>query len=123
MIKEFDNYEIENSFDSLESKVGTMSTSALQSYLNGIKNFKNLEKEEESSLLSNLSKENKDKIINHHLKLVVAIVSKLSPYNYAREDDFLDLIQAGNIGLMKAVDTYDVSKNPKEIAENCRGRI
>lgn len=49
------------------------------------------------------SKEAKDKLIKHNLKLVVSIAKRYKNYGL----DIMDLIEEGNIGLMKAIDLYD----------------
>lgn len=48
-------------------------------------------------------------LIEHNLRLVVNIAKKFGGCGI----DFLDLIQEGNIGLMKAVEQYDVTKKLK----------
>jgi len=47
----------------------------------------------------------KEKLINHNMRLVAHVVKK---YNGSAETD--DLISVGSIGLIKAINTYDVSK-------------
>ena len=104
------NKEIEH----LEEGLGENSSpSSLSSYLKTIKNFKNLRKEEENLLLERKTPIDVEKIINSHLRLVVSIVEKLFPYNLKNESDFMDLIQAGNIGLIEAINTFDPTKNNK----------
>jgi RNA polymerase sporulation-specific sigma factor len=49
------------------------------------------------------------KIKEHNLRLVVSIANKYP--NYA--DQFEDLVSVGNIGLMKAVDTFDCERSTK----------
>ena len=50
-------------------------------------------------------------IVEDNLKLVVSIAKK---YRYQTHDiEFLDLIQEGNIGLMKAVDNFDFKRGYK----------
>lgn len=51
----------------------------------------------------------KDKLVSSNLRLVVAVAKKYSCF----KPDFLDLIQEGNMGLMKAVDKFDPSKGFK----------
>lgn len=51
----------------------------------------------------------KQQIINSNLRLVVSIAKK---YNFSNVD-LLDLINEGNIGLMKAVDKFDISMGYK----------
>ncbi len=51
----------------------------------------------------------KERFVNANLRLVVSIARK---YLWSGVD-FLDLIQAGNIGLMKAVDKYEVERQLK----------
>lgn len=46
-------------------------------------------------------------LINSNLRLVVSIAKK---YNKNTSMSFLDLIQEGNLGLMKAVDKYDIAQ-------------
>lgn len=72
-----------------------------------------LSKEESYHLIKEAkegSKEAKDRLITHNIRLVLYTVSNhFQTVNYDKKD----LFQIGVIGLMKAVDTYDVSKNIK----------
>lgn len=76
----------------------------------GGKSFKKpLTKEEEKECISLAAKGDKaakEKLITHNLRLVAHVVKK---YSGAAETD--DLISVGSIGLIKAVNTYDGSKN------------
>jgi RNA polymerase primary sigma factor len=54
-------------------------------------------------------KESKSEMIEANLRLVVAYANKHSNYN----NNFLDLVQEGNVGLMKAVDRFDYRKGYK----------
>ena len=82
----------------------------LQVYMNSIRNVPLLTKEEERDLAIKFAagdKKAKEKLVNANLRLVVMAAKQ---YNLHTALSFEDLIQEGNMGLMRAVDTYDVSK-------------
>ncbi len=86
---------------------------ALSSYLKQISRYKLLTENEEKTLLHEL-KETGDvevakKLVLANLRLVVKIAME---YRSAWQN-MIDLIQEGNIGLMKAVSKYDGSKGAK----------
>ncbi|MDR0879437.1 MAG: sigma-70 family RNA polymerase sigma factor [Clostridioides sp.] len=87
-------------------------SNAMRMYLNDIESFEMLTPEEEVELakqIMNSSITAKEKFINANYRLVVSIAKR-----YKRESiDLLDLIQAGNMGLIKAVDRYDYRKGFK----------
>ena len=56
---------------------------------------------------ANGDKEARNKLVEHNLRLVAHIIKKY--YGMQREQD--DLVSIGTIGLIKAVDTYDMNKN------------
>lgn len=71
-----------------------------------------LNEEEEKEMLKRLAngdKEARSILIEHNLRLIAHIVKKYESNHYSSED----LISIGTIGLIKAVDTYDVSKQNK----------
>lgn len=86
-------------------------TTDYATYLASIAVFKPLSVEEEVKLFEQVAKGNaraKESIINHNLRFVVAVAKK---YYYTKGTlSMLDLIQYGNMGLMDAVDTFDVTK-------------
>ena len=74
--------------------------------------LKPLTTEEESYYLARMKEgdlEARNKLIEHNLRLVAHIVKK---YNNMERDPE-DLISIGTIGLIKAIDTYDVTKGNK----------
>ena len=73
-----------------------------------------LSAEEERDLFikfHNGDKNAKDLLVYHNLRLVVACVKHLA--TYFTETDMQDMVQAGNIGLMTAIDKFDLSYNTK----------
>ena len=77
---------------------------SIRQYLTEIGNSKLLSAEEERELAKRSSEGDekaREQLINSNLKLVVSIAKKY------REVSFLDAIQEGNIGLMKAVEKFD----------------
>lgn len=78
----------------------------LRLYLKEIAEYPLLTPQEEQNLVQKVRKGNKDareKLINSNLRLVVSIARTYRNCGLS----FLDLIQEGNIGLIKAVDSYD----------------
>lgn len=74
-------------------------------YLRDISKYPLLSKEEEVELAKRVSEgdlEAKKKLTQSNLRLVVSIAKR-----YSNLDNFLDLIQEGNMGLMTAVDKFD----------------
>ena len=87
-------------------------SNAMKMYLKEIEEYKMLSASEEIELakdIDNSIPEAKEKFINANYRSVVSIAKK-----YRKENvDMLDLIQAGNIGLIKAVEKYDYKKGFK----------
>ena len=99
---------------SLQKKLGDadLSTDVVYDYLRTIAKFPLLSREEEIALakeVANNNKQAKDKFICSNLKLVVSIARKYT----GRGVEFIDLIQDGNTGLMKALDKFDPTKGYK----------
>ena len=80
---------------------------ATKAYMNSISRFPLLTFEEEQELGRKLAQGDesaRNKLIESNLRLVVSIAKK---YLHRTKIPFLDLIQEGNIGLMRAVDKWD----------------
>lgn len=87
-------------------------SNAMKMYLKEIEEYKMLTANEEIELAKEINDsipDAKEKFINANYRLVVSIAKK-----YRKESvEMLDLIQAGNIGLIKAVEKYDYKKGYK----------
>ena len=82
----------------------------LQVYMNAIKNVPLLTADQEKALAVSYAagdKKAKDKLVEANLRLVIMAAKR---YNLHTSLPFEDLIQEGNIGLMRAVDSYDANK-------------
>jgi len=90
-------------------------TGSIDTYINHVMSIPVLSAEEEVELAKNLQNTNNlesaKKLIMHNLRHVVYIAKSYSGYGL----NLSDLIQEGNIGLMKAVKKYDPDKNLKLI--------
>lgn len=88
------------------------SEDSVKLYLKEISKFKVLTVEEERDLFIKIESGDKkawDKMLESNLRLVVFIAKKYTGNGLS----FLDLIQEGNKGLMKAVEKFEVSKGYK----------
>ena len=84
-------------------------SNVLELYLKDINKVPLLTREEETSLAIEAAKGNKaakDKIVNANLRFVVNIAKKYQNHGL----DLTDLISEGNIGLLVAIDRFDVTK-------------
>lgn len=99
-----------NEIEALYSKninTSKFGTDSIGWYLSSI-DYRQLSFEEEIDLARRVKKNDmaaRDKLVLHNLKLVVSIAKR-----YAKAGAFLeltDIIQAGNLGLIKAVDKFD----------------
>ena len=97
-------------FQKIMSEVST--DDSVKMYLKDIGSVPLLSPEEEKQLAQEMAEGShtaKDKLINANLRLVVSIAKRY----VGRGMSFLDLIQEGNMGLMKAVDKFDYTKGFK----------
>lgn len=111
-------YEMLTSDTSYDNE--TSSSDSVKAYLKLIGKIEVLTREQEQQVFYDLNKalesadedkvdELKKYIIYHNLKLVVPVAKRYMN----RGVEFLDLIQEGNIGLIKGVDKFDVNKGYK----------
>ncbi len=108
-IDEEEEPEILDDVDVLE---GVSTEDPVRMYLKEIGNVPLLNSEEEVELAKRVEQgdeEAKQKLTEANLRLVVSIAKKY----VGRGMPFLDLIQEGNMGLMKAVDKFDYTKGYK----------
>lgn len=87
-------------------------TDTLKQYLREIGRYKLLENEEVESLFRKIQQGDKkayNTVVVHNLRLVVKYAKSIKR-TYKAEESLMDLVQAGNIGLMRAVDKFEVDK-------------
>lgn len=83
---------------------------SVKAYLVEISCYKVYDREEILSLIKRYKEgevELRDTIIQSNLKLVVYFVKKLRKFK--NKEDFLDCIQEGNLGLLEALENFDIS--------------
>ena len=109
--KDVENYEAEK-MDSLLSQEGLAIDDPVRMYLKDIGKIPLLTPEREKYLAEQIAEGNKfakDELIEANLRLVVSIAKR----HVGKGMYFLDLIQEGNLGLIKAVEKFDYSKGYK----------
>ena len=87
-------------------------------YFDDVRKFPILSREEEEALLLQMrdgktEREREDartKLISSNLRFVISIAKKLGT-----KETFMDLVSEGNIGLMKAIEKFDIEKGCKLI--------
>ena len=113
--EEIGDTEIDLSVQELENESAMIpgSKKMLLTYLREIGGFRPLTKAEEAMAWARRSRVDIENIVDSHLKMVVAIANKISPYSKTAEGNFMDLVQAGNMGLMKATNSFDSNRGVK----------
>ena len=95
-----------NIIEDVDYDIGFVSEDSIKQYLKEIGNYPLLTLKEEQELGRKIKLGDtraKEKLIQSNLRLVVSISKKY----VGRGMEFLDLIQEGNLGLLKAVEKYD----------------
>jgi len=89
---------------------------SLENYITSVKNFPVLSHEEELDLATRFQQSNDldsaRKLVLSHLRVVVSVARGYAGYGLPQAD----LIQEGNIGLMKAVKRYDPSRGVRLVS-------
>ena len=96
-----------------ETKESAAADDSVKIYLQQIGKIKLLSSEEELQTAKKIKEENSEEakkvLVNANLRLVVSIAKKY----IGRGLSFLDLIQEGNMGLMRAAEKFDYTKGYK----------
>ena len=96
-----------------ETQTSATADDSVKIYLQQIGKIKLLSNEEELEVAKKIKEENSEQakkiLVNANLRLVVSIAKKY----IGRGLSFLDLIQEGNMGLMRAAEKFDYSKGYK----------
>ena len=106
--EELSDEELEITVDNVDA----FADDSVRLYLREIGKIPLLSQEEELALAKKAAKGNKkakDKMVEANMRLVVSIAKRYS----GRGLDFLDLIQEGNTGLLRAVEKFDPDKGFK----------
>ena len=106
------NFDTTENMDKYFSQEGLAIDDPVRMYLKEIGKIPLLTPERESELAERISlgdKQAKDELIEANLRLVVSIAKR----HVGKGMYFLDLIQEGNLGLIKAVEKFDYSKGYK----------
>lgn len=92
--------------------ISDISNPIVKDYLKDIGRYKVLTKDEELSLLEQYKQGDESAyqtLVTSNLRFVIRLAKKYQGKN----TPILDLISAGNLGLMRAIKTYDPSKSPR----------
>ena len=112
MKKDTSEFMEENVMDEAVYGEACQDTDSLSTYLTEIGRYKLLSNEEICELFQKIENGDRDaynKVVTHNLKLVVKY-AKVIKQSYKSNVPLTDLIQAGNIGLMRAVDKFEYKK-------------
>lgn len=110
---EIEDFDLEEEAEDAGEKLSGIADDSVKIYLQQIGRIPLLSTDEEIELSKDIketgSRRAKEKLVNSNLRLVVSIAKKY----IGRGLSFLDLIQEGNMGLMRAAEKFDYSKGFK----------
>ncbi len=109
---EFESFDEDTLFTEADQSETYQDSDCLSTYLSEIGRYKLLTNEETVELFKQIQQGNRDaynKMVTHNLKLVVKY-AKVIKQSYKSNVPLTDLIQAGNIGLMRAVDKFEYKR-------------
>ena len=96
--------------------IPSLAVGSLENYITSVKNFPMLTHEEELDLATRFQRDNDieaaRRLVLSHLRVVVSVARGYVGYGLPQAD----LIQEGNIGLMKAVKRYDPSRGVRLVS-------
>ncbi len=110
MLAEY-SYSNDNLTDEKESAV-QYDTDSLRQYLKEIGRYSLLPEDDVRKLFERIRAGDKaahNTVVEHNLRLVVKYARSIKKA-YRAEEPIMDLVQAGNIGLMRAVDKFEIDK-------------
>lgn len=100
-------FEIKDEFNENTDYDDGLAMDGISLYMADVGRYRLLSKEEEYDLAVRArhgDKKAKEKLITSNLRLVISIAKR---YSYSPRAELQDLMQSGNLGLMKAADRYD----------------
>lgn len=109
-----DEYEFNIDYDTEKDVVNNeMETNLINLYLNDLKQYKLLDRNEEIELIRRIKEENDEEakqiMLVSNLRLVVSVAKK----HLGQGLPLIDMISEGNFGLMKAVEKFELDKEVK----------
>lgn len=111
---EFEDVPDEEEFEKMCQEDEFFSVDGTRQYFETIKAYGTLNRDEEQELFRRIKQGDQEAVnlmILHNLKLSVYIAKRF--HSTSPSIDFDDLIQEGNLGIMRAIETFDESKGTK----------
>jgi RNA polymerase primary sigma factor len=109
MIMEVEDFELDTNIEEIDVEVDSDCSNSIKMYLREIGKIALLTADEEIELAKRIEKgdqEAKKQLVEANLRLSVSVAKRYIGCGIS----FLDLIQEGNLGLMKAAEKYDYTK-------------